>query len=106
MSKYKNKFEEMVENAKTNVNEISNTNDDVEMVTQMSSELTTMNVGEDFSNGQQIKLQMPLETYNSKNKVMDSLDVLDVLDRGDEVVDRTQNNHNGPDFASTHLIDR
>ena len=47
----------MVENAKTNINEISNTNDDVEMVTQMSSELTTMNVGEDFSNGQQIKLQ-------------------------------------------------
>ena len=103
MPKYKNKFEKMVENAKTNVNEISNTNDDVEMVTQMSSELTTMNVGEDFSNEQQIKLQMPLETYNSKNKVMDSLDV---SDRGDEVVDRTPNNHNGPDFASTHLIDR
>ena len=103
MAKYKNKFEEIVEKAKTNINEISNTNDDVEMLTQMSSELTTMNIGEDFSNGEQIKLQMPLETYNSKNKVMDSLDV---SDRGDEVVDRTQNNHNGPDFASTHLIDR
>ena len=90
MEKYKNKFEEIVEKAKTNINEIS-------------SELTTMNIGEDFSNGEQIKLQMPLETYNSKNKVMDSLDV---SDRGDEVVDRTQNNHNGPDFASTHLIDR
>ena len=95
MEKYKNKFEEIVEKAKTNIN--------VEMVTQMSSELTTMNIGEDFSNGEQIKLQMPLETYNSKNKVMDSLDV---SDRGDEIVDRTQNNHNGPDFASTHLIDR
>ena len=35
MPKYKNKFEAMVENAKTNINEISNTNDDVEMVTQM-----------------------------------------------------------------------
>ena len=103
MEKYKNKFEEIVEKAKTNINEISNTNDDVEMVTQMSSELTTMNIGEDFSNGEQIKLQMPLETYNSKNKVMDSLDV---SDRGDEIVDMTQNNHNGPDFASTHLIDR
>lgn len=103
MQKYKNKFEEIVEKAKTNINEISNTNDDVEMVTQMSSELTTMNIGEDFSNGEQIKLQMPLETYNSKNKVIDSLDV---SDRGDEVGDRTLNNHNGPDFASTHLIDR
>ena len=48
MEKYRNKFEEIVENSKTNINEISNTNDDVEMVTQMSSELTTMNVGEDF----------------------------------------------------------
>ena len=103
MEKYKNKFEEIVENAKTNINEISDSNDDVEMVTQMSSELTTMNIGEDFSNSQQIKLQMPLETYNSKNKVIDSLDV---SDRGDEVVDRTKNNHNGPAFASTHLIDR
>ena len=39
MEKYRNKFEEIVENSKTNINEISNTNDDVEMVTQMSSEL-------------------------------------------------------------------
>ena len=31
MEKYKNKFEEIVEKAKTNINEISNTNDDVEM---------------------------------------------------------------------------
>ena len=34
------------------------------------------------------------------------MDSLDVSDRGNEVVDRTKNNHNGPDFASTHLIDR
>ena len=103
MSKYKNSFERIAGEAKTNINEISNTNDDVETVTQMSSDLTTMNIGEDFSNGQQIKLQMPLETYNSKNKIMDSIDV---SDRGDEVIERTTNNHNEPDLASTHLIDR
>lgn len=66
----KNKFEQFINNAKTNIAEsqevIENSS---RYIVHLPKALERERIGEDFSNGKEIELRIPRETFNNENKL-------------------------------------